>query len=61
MVVYSGSQDNSEYPFQRDEVPRILYNKDRSGYKNSGELKNIEQPRKIIEREKKKLKRVRKK
>uniref|UniRef100_A0A1I8MF36 Uncharacterized protein n=1 Tax=Musca domestica TaxID=7370 RepID=A0A1I8MF36_MUSDO len=31
----SGSQDNSEYPFQRDEVARIPYNKDRSGYENS--------------------------
>lgn len=32
----SGSQDNSEYPFQRDEVARIPYNKDRNTYDNPG-------------------------
>lgn len=34
----SGSQDNSEYPFQRDEVARVPFSRDRNNYMPSGKL-----------------------
>ena len=37
----SGSQDNSEYPFQRDEVARIPFSRDRNNLMPSGKNKTF--------------------